>query len=116
LADDTATKDEILFTAGSYVEPAAKTFITIDYSARRDPTGHKPAVIRISTGYLKTVGKGLGGELTFYSSVEQPSLLYLTVSFQGVQKSTIFALGLDIVKVGVVTDIGSVFNKVPQLS
>ena len=64
----------ILFTAGSYAEPAAKAFITTDYSARRDPTGHKPAVIRITTGYLKTVGEGPGGELTFCSSDSFSSL------------------------------------------
>ena len=59
---------EILLTAGSYAEPAAKAFITAGYSARRGPIGHKPAVIRITAGYLKTIGKGLGGELTFCSS------------------------------------------------
>jgi hypothetical protein len=43
-SDDTAAKGEILLTAGSYAEPAAKAFITADYSARRGPIGHKPAV------------------------------------------------------------------------
>jgi hypothetical protein len=59
----------ISFTAGSYAEPAAKAFITAGYSAKRGSTGHKPVVIRITAGYLKTVGEGLGGELTFCSSV-----------------------------------------------
>ena len=68
-ANDTAVKVEIVFTAGSYAEPAAKAFITAGYSARRGPIGYKPAVIRISAGYLKTVGEGPGGELTFCSSV-----------------------------------------------
>ena len=67
-ADDTAVKDEIMFTAGSYAEPAAKTFITAGYSARRGPMGHEPSVIRITAGYLKTIGEGPGGELTFCSS------------------------------------------------
>jgi hypothetical protein len=61
-ADDTAVKDEILFTAGSYAELVAKTVITAGYSSRRDPTGHEPTVIRITAGYLKTVGEGPGGE------------------------------------------------------
>jgi hypothetical protein len=58
----------ILFTVGSYTEPVAKAFITTGYSARRGSIGHKPAVIRITAGYLKTVGEGPGDELTFYSS------------------------------------------------
>jgi hypothetical protein len=62
------TKGEILFTAGSYVEPTAKTFITAGYSARRGPIGHKSTVIRITAGYIKTVGEGPGDELTFCSS------------------------------------------------
>ena len=44
MANDTAAKGEILFTAGSYAEPTAKAFITAGYSARRSPIGHKPAV------------------------------------------------------------------------
>ena len=68
LAYDTVVKPGILFTVGSYTEPVAKAFITINYSARRGPIGHKSVVIRIITGYLKTVGEGPGGELTFYSS------------------------------------------------
>jgi hypothetical protein len=52
----------ILFTTGSYAEPVAKTFIIACYSARRDPTCQKSTVIRITAGYLKTVGEGLGGE------------------------------------------------------
>jgi hypothetical protein len=46
----------------------AKAFITASYLARRGLIGHKPAVIRITAGYLKTVGEGPSGELTFYSS------------------------------------------------
>jgi len=34
----------ILFTAGSYAEPAAKTFYTAGYLARKGPTGYNPAV------------------------------------------------------------------------
>ena len=66
--DNTAAKGEILLTAGSYAEPAAKAFITAGYSARRGAIGHKPAVIRITAGYLKTVREGSGGELTLCSS------------------------------------------------
>jgi len=61
-------KDDILLTTGSYAELAAKAFITAGYSARRRPIGHKLAVIRITAGYLKTIGEGPGGELTFCSS------------------------------------------------
>ena len=64
-ADDTAAKGEILFTAGSYAEPTAKATIPAGYLARRDPIGHKLAVIRITADYLKTIGEGPGGELTF---------------------------------------------------
>jgi len=67
-ADDTAVKGEILFTAGSYTEPIVKATITAGYSARRGPISHKPMVIRITAGYLKTIGEGPSGELTFYSS------------------------------------------------
>ena len=38
---------EIVFTVGSYAEPAVKAFITVGYSARRGPIGHKPVVIRV---------------------------------------------------------------------
>ena len=69
LADDTATNSEILFTIGSYAEPAMKPFITVSYSARRVPIGHKPVVIRITADYLKTVGEGPDDELPFCSSV-----------------------------------------------
>ena len=62
-------KGEILFNAGSYTKPAAKEFITAYYSARRRPIGHEPMVIRITAGYLKTVGEGPNDELTFYNSV-----------------------------------------------
>ena len=65
---DTVEMTGILFTAESYAEPVVKAFITAGYSARRGSIGHKPAVIRITTGYLKTIGEGLGGELTFCSS------------------------------------------------
>ena len=69
LTYNTVVKPDNLFTAGSYAEPAAKTFITAGYSTRRGPIGHEPAVICITAGYLKTVGEGPGGELTFCSSV-----------------------------------------------
>jgi hypothetical protein len=58
--DDTASKDEIMFTAGSHAEPAVKTFITAGYSGRWDPIGHEPALIRITVGYLKTIGEDPG--------------------------------------------------------
>jgi hypothetical protein len=67
-AYDTVAKPGILFTVGSYAELTAKAFITASYLARRGLIGHKPAVIRITAGYLKTVGEGPSGELTFYSS------------------------------------------------
>ena len=67
-ADDMAVKGEILFTAGSYTEPAVKACITTGYSARKGPIGHEPTVIHITTSYLKTIGEGPGGELTFCSS------------------------------------------------
>ena len=55
-------KGEILFTTGSYAGPAVKAFITVSYLARRGPMGHKPVVICITTGYLKTVSEGPGDE------------------------------------------------------
>jgi hypothetical protein len=67
-ADDTASKDEIMFTAGSYAEPVAKTFIAAGYSGKMDPIGHELALIRITANYLKTVGEDSSGELTFCSS------------------------------------------------
>ena len=57
-----ATKGDIVFTAGSYVGLAVKAAITAGYSAREDPAGNRPAVIRITAGYLKTVGDGPGDE------------------------------------------------------
>jgi hypothetical protein len=69
---DTVVKLSILFTAESYTEPLAKAFITVGYSARRGPVGHKLAVICITASYLKTVGDGPGGELTFCSSAQPP--------------------------------------------
>ena len=54
-------KPDILFTAGSYAEPAVNVCITTGYSPRKGPLGHEPAVIRITAGYLKTVGEGSGG-------------------------------------------------------
>jgi hypothetical protein len=45
-----------------------KVFITASYSARRGPIDHKPAVIRITAGYLKTIDEGPGVEL--YMQVE----------------------------------------------
>jgi hypothetical protein len=67
-AYDTVAKSGILFTARSYAEPAAKAFIIANYLARRGPIGHKPAVIHVTAGYLKTVGEGPNDELTFCSS------------------------------------------------
>ena len=67
-ANDKATKVDIVFTAGSYAKPVAKMIITTGYSARKGPMGNEPAVIHITAGYLKTIGEGPGGELTFYSS------------------------------------------------
>jgi hypothetical protein len=61
-------KPSILFTTRSYAEPVARAFITAGYLARRGPIGHKLAVICFTAGYLKTVGEGPGGELTFCSS------------------------------------------------
>jgi hypothetical protein len=52
-------KGEILFTAWSYAELAAKVRIIIGYSARRRPIG-----------YLKTVGEDSSGQLTFCHSGE----------------------------------------------
>ena len=63
-----AAKGEILFTARSYAEPTAKATIPAGYLARRDPIGHKLAVIRITADYLKTIGEGPSGEFTFCSS------------------------------------------------
>jgi len=68
LAYDLVAKPGILFTAGSYAEPATKAFITVGYLARRGPIGHKPVVIRITAGYLKTIGEGPDSELTFCGS------------------------------------------------
>ena len=67
--DDTAAMPGILLTARSYAEPTAKMSITAGYSARRDPTGHKPVVIHMTSGYLKTIGEGPGAEYTFCSIV-----------------------------------------------
>jgi hypothetical protein len=67
-AYDTVVKPDILFTTESYAKSVAKAFITAGYLARRGPIGHKLAVIRITAGYLKTVGERPGGELTFCSS------------------------------------------------
>jgi hypothetical protein len=75
-----------LFTAGSYAKAVAKAIITAGYSARRDPIGHKLAVIRITAGYLKTIGEGPDGELTFCSSVRpvwSRSLYLVCSSLQG---------------------------------
>jgi len=60
-----------MFTTRSYAKPMVKTFITASYSAKRDPT----VVIRITAGYLKTVGEGPGGELTFCSSVHLSTMV-----------------------------------------
>ena len=68
LAYDLVAKPGILFTAGSYAEPATKAFITVGYLARRGPIGHKLVVICITASYLKTVGEGPDSELTFCGS------------------------------------------------
>ena len=73
-AYDTVAKPSILFTTRSYAEPVEKAFITTGYSPRRGSTGHKPAMIRITADYLKTVGEGPDGELTFYSSAQHQAL------------------------------------------
>ena len=67
-ADDMAAKIKILFSAGSYGGPVVKLVITVGYSARRGPAGNRPAVIHITTDYLKTVGEDPSGEYTFCSS------------------------------------------------
>ena len=72
-------KPGILFTAGSYAEPAVNACITTGYSPRKGPLGHEPAVIRITAGYLKTVGEGPGGEQTFYGSVSFLSNSFLAL-------------------------------------
>jgi hypothetical protein len=60
--DDTAAKDRIGFTAGSYARPAVKQTITAGWAARMDPLGNGTAVIRITAGYSKTVGESPGGK------------------------------------------------------
>jgi hypothetical protein len=80
--DDTTAMPDTLFTIGSYAELAAKTFITASYLARRGSIGHKPVVIRITTGYLKTVGESPGGELTFCSS-DTPKHMHVLISRRG---------------------------------
>ena len=67
-ADDTAMKVAIVFTARSYAGPTMKLVITVGYSSRRGSHRYGPAVMCITAGYLKTIGEGPGGELTFCSS------------------------------------------------
>ena len=55
-------KGKILLIVGSYAELAAKAFIIASYLARRGAIGHKLTEIRITVGYLKTIGEGPGGE------------------------------------------------------
>ena len=47
-AHDAVAKTGIVFTAGSYTGPAVKVFITASRSPRRDPSDHRPAVIKLS--------------------------------------------------------------------
>ena len=61
-SDDMTAKGKIAFTARSYVGPAVKPVITAGYSARRGSHRYEPAVIRITAGYLKTIGKGPSDE------------------------------------------------------
>ena len=55
MTDNTAVKGETTFTAGSYARLAIKLVITAGYSARRVSHRYELAVIRITTGYLKTL-------------------------------------------------------------
>jgi ABC-type multidrug transport system permease subunit len=43
------------------------------------PIGHKLTVIRITAGYIKTIGEGLGGKLPLCSSAT--SLLLILLNF-----------------------------------
>ena len=61
-------KTDTVFTAGSYVDPAAKTFFTIGGSPIRGPSSHEAAVIPITAGCLITIGENNDGDCIFYSS------------------------------------------------
>jgi hypothetical protein len=62
LSYDTVAKPGILFTAGSYTEPVATTFIIAVIRLGEGPTCHKPAVILTTFGCLNTVRQSRGGD------------------------------------------------------
>ena len=58
-AHDAVAKTGIVFTAGSYTGPAVKVFITASRSPRRDPSGHKPVVIKLAVAVTLAPGAEL---------------------------------------------------------
>ena len=54
-AYDAVAKTGNVITAGSYVDPTVKTFITAGCWTRRGPSGYEPAVMLTTAGCLITV-------------------------------------------------------------
>ena len=58
-AHDAVAKTGIVFTVGSYTGPKVKVFIAAGRSPRRDPSGHKPVVIKLSVAVTLAPGAEL---------------------------------------------------------